>query len=132
MTIRNTLVNIIGGRELLRQREAEKSAVKEILNAYEMGRYVITPQMIAERMAHFSEYDQSTLLQMIRNKYASFMPSAYRRMALIGFAWSKGMLDPTAAPSTLTVYVPASTSISSAIEANPRTAARLFSTPDFR
>lgn len=68
MTIRDTLVNIIGGNALRKQREADRNTLAELYDAYEQGRFRVPPQILVEQL---SEYNQSTVYQLLRQKMAA-------------------------------------------------------------
>lgn len=68
MTLRQRVSDIIGGKELRTQREQDRATIAELYNAYQMGRFNATPQMLAAKL---QEYGSATVIQLIRQMQSS-------------------------------------------------------------
>lgn len=65
MTIRQRITDIIGGRTLQTERVQMREAFDQLYKAYLDGKFITTPQMLAERLA---EYDSATVMQLLRQR----------------------------------------------------------------
>jgi hypothetical protein len=63
MTIRETLINIVGGKQLLQEREADRAALTELYNAYRLGRFRTPPERLIEQL---QEYGSTTVMEIVR------------------------------------------------------------------
>jgi hypothetical protein len=67
MTVRDTLITIVGGARLRDERTQNTAALNRVYNAYENGRFRMPPEMLVEQL---SEYSSSTVLQLVRQLQA--------------------------------------------------------------
>src|SRR4030042_2385734 len=63
MAIRDTLVSIVGGKQLQEERAKTQEGFNTLLEAWQSGPYRMTQEMLVERLA---ELDSSTIMYLIR------------------------------------------------------------------
>jgi hypothetical protein len=68
MTIRERIINIVGGRQLANERTQMRESVNTLLNAYEQGKFRLTPDQLITQL---SEYNANTVADLIRQRQGS-------------------------------------------------------------